>query len=50
MTTRAKNLITKPKIHTDGTVRYPLPRALLTESTQSAMEPTYYSTAMKNPY
>jgi hypothetical protein len=49
ITTRAKNLITKPKIHTDGTVRYPLPRALLTESNQPAMEPTCYSTAMKKP-
>jgi hypothetical protein len=49
MTTRAKNLITKPKIHTDGTVRYPLPRALLTESNQPAMEPTCYSTAMQHP-
>nr|TKR84685.1 hypothetical protein D5086_0000255400 [Populus alba] len=48
MTTRAKNLITKPKIHTDGTICYPLPRALLAESTQSAMKPTYYSLAMKN--
>ncbi|KAG6736242.1 hypothetical protein POTOM_061030 [Populus tomentosa] len=49
MTTHAKNLITKPKIHTNGIVRYPLSRALLAESTQSAMEPTCYSTAMKNP-
>jgi histone deacetylase 1/2 len=49
MTTRAKNLITKPKIHTDGTVYYPLPRALLTESNQPAMEPTCYSTVMQHP-
>lgn len=34
MTTRAKNLITKPKIHTDGTIHYPLPRALITQSIQ----------------
>ena len=49
ITTRAKNLITKPKIHTDGTVYYPLPRALLTESNQPAMEPTCYSTVMQHP-
>ena len=48
MTTRAKNLITKPKIHTDGTICYPLPQALLAESTRSAIKPTCYSLAMKN--
>jgi hypothetical protein len=48
MITRARNNITKPKQPMDGTVRYPIPRALLAESS-SPIEPTCYSSAMKDP-
>ena len=49
MVTRSKAHITKPKVFHDGTVRYPLPHALLTESDQSPLEPTCYTIAMKDP-
>ncbi len=49
MVTRSKAHITKPKVFHDGTVRYPLPHALLTESGQSPMEPTCYTISMKDP-
>ncbi|CAL8999019.1 unnamed protein product [Prunus brigantina] len=46
MTTRLRLGITKPKHPTDGTVRYPLPKALLT--TISELEPTCFSQASKS--
>jgi transposase InsO family protein len=49
MVTRSKAHITTPKVFHDGTVRYPLPHALLTESDQSPLEPTCYTLAMKDP-
>ena len=51
MTTRSKNYISKPKSFTDGTVRYPLPRALLADGVDVAVsvEPTCYTSAMKDP-
>uniref|UniRef100_A0A2N9GPV0 Reverse transcriptase Ty1/copia-type domain-containing protein n=1 Tax=Fagus sylvatica TaxID=28930 RepID=A0A2N9GPV0_FAGSY len=48
MVTRSKNLITKPKVHTDGTVRYPLPKALLAVAHGSEPEPTCYTMAAKS--
>jgi hypothetical protein len=39
MLTRAKNNITKPKISSDGTTRYPLPHALLTVANLDFMNP-----------
>uniref|UniRef100_A0A2N9FTY6 Reverse transcriptase Ty1/copia-type domain-containing protein n=1 Tax=Fagus sylvatica TaxID=28930 RepID=A0A2N9FTY6_FAGSY len=51
MLTRSKNNITKPNIPTDGTVRYPLPKALLTttDPISSIPEPTCFTTASKDP-
>ena len=51
MTTRSKNHISKPKSFTDGTMRYPLPRALLVDDVVVAFsaEPTCYTSAMKDP-
>jgi hypothetical protein len=51
MTTRSRNQITRPKTHTDGTVRYPVPRALLavTESSTVEAEPTCFTSAVKSP-
>nr|POE92970.1 hypothetical protein CFP56_48116 [Quercus suber] len=42
MTTRSRNHISKPKSFTDGTVRYPLPRALLADGVDvnTLAEPT----------
>uniref|UniRef100_A0A2N9G8U7 Reverse transcriptase Ty1/copia-type domain-containing protein n=1 Tax=Fagus sylvatica TaxID=28930 RepID=A0A2N9G8U7_FAGSY len=49
ITTRSQNHISKPKIFTDGTVRYPLPKALLAVTDCStASEPTCYSSAVKS--
>uniref|UniRef100_A0A2N9I3B6 Uncharacterized protein n=1 Tax=Fagus sylvatica TaxID=28930 RepID=A0A2N9I3B6_FAGSY len=50
MITRSKNLITKPKIPMDGTVRYPLPKALLVvaHGSLSEPEPTCYTMASKS--
>jgi hypothetical protein len=48
MITRAKNNISKPKSFIDGTVRYPLPHALITESSPIDLEPTCFSSAVKN--
>ena len=47
MTTCSKNHISKPKSFTDGTVRYPLPRALLADGVDVAVlaEPTCYTLA-----
>ena len=49
MTTRSKNNISKPKHHTNGTIRYPSPTALLAEHDFNDSEPTCYSTACKFP-
>jgi hypothetical protein len=49
MTTRSQNQITKPKTFTDGTIRYPLPKALLAVTDCSTTsEPTCYSSAVKS--
>jgi hypothetical protein len=50
MVTRSKNFITKPKIPMDGTVRYPLPKALLAvaHGSLSEPEPTCYTMAAKS--
>uniref|UniRef100_A0A2N9GRZ3 Reverse transcriptase Ty1/copia-type domain-containing protein n=1 Tax=Fagus sylvatica TaxID=28930 RepID=A0A2N9GRZ3_FAGSY len=52
MTTRSKNNITQPKTFTDGTVRYPIPRALLAEAhpDPDSVEPSCFTTANKNPH
>jgi transposase InsO family protein len=48
MRTRAQNQIFKPKQFLDGTIRYPISRALLTTITsQYDVEPTCYSSASK---
>ena len=53
MTTRSKNHISKPKSFTDGTMRYPLPRALalLADDVDVSLSagPTCYTSAMKDP-
>ncbi|CAL9006756.1 unnamed protein product [Prunus brigantina] len=46
MRTRLQDGIHKPKLHIDGTVRYPLPHALL--SIVEHTEPTYFSQATKH--
>uniref|UniRef100_A0A2N9G3J2 CCHC-type domain-containing protein n=1 Tax=Fagus sylvatica TaxID=28930 RepID=A0A2N9G3J2_FAGSY len=50
MITRSKNFITKPRLPTDGTVRYPLPKALLAvaHGSLSDPEPTCYTVASKS--
>jgi hypothetical protein len=48
MITRSKNQITKPKSFNDGTIRYPIPRALLAKANSSATEPTCYTSAIKD--
>jgi hypothetical protein len=50
MVTRSKNFITKSKIPMDGTVRYPLPKALLAvaHDSLSEPEPTCYTMAAKS--
>ncbi|KAA8538185.1 hypothetical protein F0562_027793 [Nyssa sinensis] len=47
MTTRSKNHIHKPRQQPDGCIRYPLPRALIAETTSQALEPTSYTKASK---
>jgi hypothetical protein len=47
MVTCAKN-ISKTQEFTDGRVRYPIPRALLAESSSFATEPTCHSSAVKD--
>ncbi|BFG29446.1 hypothetical protein CerSpe_157200 [Prunus speciosa] len=47
MRTRLRDGITQPKHHTDGTIRYPIPRALLTVLENT--EPTCFSQATKHP-
>jgi hypothetical protein len=39
MQTRSKNNIQKPKQFTDGTIPYPPPKALITESVVAEIEP-----------
>jgi hypothetical protein len=48
MVTRAQAHIHKPKIFTDGTIRYPLPRALIVSLDSTDIEPSCFSTAVKN--
>jgi hypothetical protein len=48
MVTRAKNNISKPREFTNGRIRYPLPRALLAESSPLELEPTCHSTVVKD--
>ena len=48
MTTRAKHGIIKLKIPTDGTTKYPLPHAPLTEANLDFVEPTCYSFTIKH--
>jgi hypothetical protein len=51
MITRSKNQITKPNLLKDGTVRYPLPKALLAAATTNSdlTEPTCFTVASKHP-
>ena len=51
MKTRSHHQIFKPKSYTDGTIRYPIPKALLAEATPESdlPEPTCYTSASKNP-
>uniref|UniRef100_A0A2N9HWG7 Reverse transcriptase Ty1/copia-type domain-containing protein n=1 Tax=Fagus sylvatica TaxID=28930 RepID=A0A2N9HWG7_FAGSY len=51
MLIRSKNLIFKPKIPTNGTTRYPLPKALLAATASASLlpEPTCFTTASKDP-
>ena len=48
MITHPKNSITKPKIFIDGTVRYPVPSALLTDGNSSIVESTCFTTVVKD--
>uniref|UniRef100_A0A2N9H9G4 Reverse transcriptase Ty1/copia-type domain-containing protein n=1 Tax=Fagus sylvatica TaxID=28930 RepID=A0A2N9H9G4_FAGSY len=52
MTTRSKNNITQPKHFTNGTVRYPIPKALLAEAhpDPGAVEPSCFTIANKSPH
>uniref|UniRef100_A0A2N9GH75 Reverse transcriptase Ty1/copia-type domain-containing protein n=1 Tax=Fagus sylvatica TaxID=28930 RepID=A0A2N9GH75_FAGSY len=52
MKTRSHHQISKPKHYTDGTVRYPIPKALLAEVTHESElpEPTCYTSASKSPH
>ncbi|CAL8085814.1 unnamed protein product [Prunus armeniaca] len=47
MTTRLRDGITKPKHYSDGTTRYPLPKALLHQLAD--LEPTCFTQAVKSP-
>ena len=48
MTTQSKNSITKPKNFTDDTVRYPVPHAILADGNEPIVEPTCFTTAVKD--
>lgn len=48
MLTQSKHQITKPKSFNDGTIRYSIPQALLAEADSSAIEPTCYTSAIKD--
>uniref|UniRef100_A0A2N9FEJ6 Reverse transcriptase Ty1/copia-type domain-containing protein n=1 Tax=Fagus sylvatica TaxID=28930 RepID=A0A2N9FEJ6_FAGSY len=52
MKTRSHHQIYKPKTHTDGTIRYPIPKAFLAETINDSdpPEPTCYTSASKNPH
>jgi hypothetical protein len=52
MKTRSQNQISKPKTYTDGTIRYPIPKALLAETHNDAdlTEPTCHTFASKSPH
>jgi hypothetical protein len=47
MVTRAQNKIVKPRVFTDGRVKYPISRALLVVTDSALEEPTCYSNAIK---
>jgi hypothetical protein len=48
MLTRSQNHISKPKIPTDGTIKYPLPHALTASLTTTTIEPTCFTSAVKD--
>jgi hypothetical protein len=50
--TRSHHQISKPKTYTNGTIRYPIPKALLAETTSDPVltEPTCYTSACKRPH
>jgi hypothetical protein len=50
--TRSHHQISKPKTYTNGTIRYPIPKALLAETTSDPVltEPTCYTSACKSPH
>jgi hypothetical protein len=50
MVTRARNNISKPRELSDGRIRYPLPRALLVESSPIDIEPTCHSLTVKDKH
>uniref|UniRef100_A0A2N9IH96 Reverse transcriptase Ty1/copia-type domain-containing protein n=1 Tax=Fagus sylvatica TaxID=28930 RepID=A0A2N9IH96_FAGSY len=52
MKTQSQHQISKPKTYTDGTIRYPIPKALLAETTSDPdlTEPTCYTSASKSPH
>uniref|UniRef100_A0A2N9IMK5 Reverse transcriptase Ty1/copia-type domain-containing protein n=1 Tax=Fagus sylvatica TaxID=28930 RepID=A0A2N9IMK5_FAGSY len=52
MKTRSQHQISKPKTYTDGTIRYPIPKALLAVTTTDPelTEPTCYTSASKSPH
>jgi len=47
MVTRSKNQVFQPKTFGDGTVRYPAPAALNVSLAPNEIEPTFFSTAVK---
>ena len=49
MVTRLRDGIRRALVRTDGTVRYPLPRALTAQLSSSSEEPTCFSQAMRFP-
>jgi hypothetical protein len=49
MVTRLRDAIHRPLVRTDGTVRYPLPRALAAQLSSSSDEPTCFSQAVRLP-
>uniref|UniRef100_A0A2N9J0S3 Reverse transcriptase Ty1/copia-type domain-containing protein n=1 Tax=Fagus sylvatica TaxID=28930 RepID=A0A2N9J0S3_FAGSY len=52
MKTQSHHQISKPKTYTDGTIRYPILKALLAETTHESdlPEPTCYTSTSKNPH
>jgi hypothetical protein len=49
MLTRSMNNIVQPRQLTDGTIRYPAPRGLLTQHASASQEPTCFSNAVGIP-